>query len=578
MVGTSLLRLAAPRGRWFLLGAFAPFLLNALIVGYYSVDVPVGDEWVIALLLSRAVTGNLSLGDVLMQANESRNVIPRLVLMPLAFLTGWDVRYELVLAQALLAATGVLVLVTSRRTLRLPPVPTGILALATMMLLASPAQTQNMLWGIQVYVDVPGFCLMACGAIATARWRFQTKLIAQGLMSAVATYSYSNGMTLWAIVPLLWIREAWQVSRGARWGAVGGWILSGVVSLWLYFVDFSGADPSGNLQAILAQPTRALASLALLLGAPLSAGPTMTAQAAVGAIVLTLVALAALWHLRSIKDIDRALPWFALLVYGGLAAVLIVHGRFRFGMKYPMLADRYVAFTVYVYIAVLHLFVLASTHTAKTGRWLRRAAWAAVAVVGLLHGRVVLATVPRYADMRIDYLQSKAAVWLVRAVPLGNRLAMITYYYDDQRPVADIAANLSRAGLRHPPSIRSLRQATFAPSGSSAAGEIEIVSPVRPGHVDAKGWCFLPGRHEPCDAVVVTPAGRDGIDRPCSVLFPDQQRPEVVLKGRLWGPFDPGSVPRTGWSGEMSCDAPDGVDAWGVDIVHAELYRLARKR
>jgi len=472
--------------------------------------------------------------------------------------------------------TGGLMVVVSRRTLRLPWAPTVALAIVSLMLLASPVQTQNLLWGIQVIVYFPGLCLMSCAAIATTMWPFQRKIVAQAFLSLAATYSYANGMTLWAIVPLLWLSEIRQVPARVRWGVTAAWLAAATLALRLYFSHYVGPDTSGNLLAVMAQPGRALGSLVLLVGAQLSAGVDRHLQAAVSAVALAGAAAAALWRLRSYKDIDRALPWVALLAYGAVASCLIVLGRFRFGVTYPMLGDRYGAFTAYLYVAVFHLVALASTGP-SFGRWLRRAAWAAVAVAVLLHGRAVLVALPKYADITVERLQSKAAVWLVRAVPLGDGLPRITQYYADQGHVAAIAATLSRAGMIHPPPILTLSRGIHDTTGNSRFGALEIATPIRAGRVRVSGWCVLPDRGEPCDAVVVTPAGSGGVDRPCAVLFPSEPRIAVLREIGLRGLADNARTARIGWSAEIDCGATDGIDAWAVDIRRAELNRLARQ-
>src|SRR5262245_50679210 len=72
-----------------------PAGLLAWTILAYGVNVPFWDQWVVGGLVVQAFDGTLSLRDLVAQQNESRLVFPRLLFLGLAYLTGYDVRYEM---------------------------------------------------------------------------------------------------------------------------------------------------------------------------------------------------------------------------------------------------------------------------------------------------------------------------------------------------------------------------------------------------------------------------------------------------------------------------------------------------
>src|SRR5215475_7827794 len=146
--------------RWrFCLAVLGAVLVPAGFLGErifaYGVNVPFWDQWVIADLVVKAFEGTLSLGDLTFQQNESRLVFPRLLFIGLAYLTGYDVRYEMWGSFCL----GCLVAYNIYRLGRLTlgdnlRQEIFLLFLASLMIF-SLMQWENWFWGIQLSFFVP---------------------------------------------------------------------------------------------------------------------------------------------------------------------------------------------------------------------------------------------------------------------------------------------------------------------------------------------------------------------------------------------------------------------------------------
>src|SRR5262245_62975011 len=78
-----------------LLLAFIPLAYLIVMVATYSVDVPFADQWALVPLLEKSYRGTLTLRDLWSQHNEHRLLFPRMIMLVLARLSGWNLRYEL---------------------------------------------------------------------------------------------------------------------------------------------------------------------------------------------------------------------------------------------------------------------------------------------------------------------------------------------------------------------------------------------------------------------------------------------------------------------------------------------------
>lgn len=124
---------------------YAVVLLPPLYILYlitrYGIDVPFWDEWEFVPLLMKFKSGALTFHDLLAQHNEHRILFPRLIMLVLAAVTGWDIRYELYANFAVAAFTFVFLNLLYRRAAgkgRAPWFP----ALSA-FLVFSPVQAEN---------------------------------------------------------------------------------------------------------------------------------------------------------------------------------------------------------------------------------------------------------------------------------------------------------------------------------------------------------------------------------------------------------------------------------------------------
>ncbi len=86
------------RSLLYVIVSLIAFYCLVYAVAAYAVDVPYWDQWSGLLpLIEKSNRGILTLRDIWWQHNEHRLLFPRIIMIGLARLTSWDIRYELAL-------------------------------------------------------------------------------------------------------------------------------------------------------------------------------------------------------------------------------------------------------------------------------------------------------------------------------------------------------------------------------------------------------------------------------------------------------------------------------------------------
>ena len=179
----------------------APVALAACLVARYGVDVPFWDEWTIAEFLQKIDGGTLTASALLSQHNEHRMLVPRIIQLAVAFGVGWDTRILMWVSQGLLLAGLSGCVVLWRRSLEHRATWPATISLALVaLLLFSPAQHQNLLWGFQICFFIPAACLLASTIIISSpKATLGLSLAAASVLSTTATFSIFPGLLTWPL-------------------------------------------------------------------------------------------------------------------------------------------------------------------------------------------------------------------------------------------------------------------------------------------------------------------------------------------------------------------------------------------
>ena len=246
----------------FLIFAGPPFLLLCVFLRGVASDIPWADEWGFVSLLEKWYAGALTLADLFGQLNEHRPFFPRLIELPLAAMTHWNLRYVVAL-NALLGAGICAILFRQIRKLELF---FGEAFDATYFLVAifafSFAQCDN--W---IFDNVPLLlCVFSCLAgifLLCAPTLSPAKLLGAAAAGVVATWSFANGMLFWAVgAAILILRPADPRKKTvlAAWAAISALMIAG------YFYGYR--KPAGHPSPffVLHHPFKAAGYFAAFLG------------------------------------------------------------------------------------------------------------------------------------------------------------------------------------------------------------------------------------------------------------------------------------------------------------------------
>lgn len=297
-----------------------PVGISVNFIARFGIDVPNWDQWDLVPFLERAAQGALSLSELASLHNEHQIFFPRLIMLGLARLTGWDVRAEMWAGWSMVMLTlGILYLELRGRAR-----PAGFILRALVpasWLLFSLRQWENWLWGWQLQI------FLAVLAAAIALWALGVPTPARVATAAAAgvvcSYSFASGLGVWpagAVILLL------GPSKGRRRVALlAGWGVCACLILALYVraLTQSGGPPS--LGVAREHPLATLGFLVTALGASLV--QTLPLAAIVGSTLLLALGALLIQLAPQRGGLARARFGLALVTFSVAAAGLIALGR-----------------------------------------------------------------------------------------------------------------------------------------------------------------------------------------------------------------------------------------------------------
>jgi hypothetical protein len=347
--------------------AAIPPLAVAHRVWLTAVDLPTWDAWQFAPAVADLFEGRSDPRDLWAQHNEHRLVVPRALMLGLARVSAWDVRWEQ--AANVVVALGQLALLAAllRRTVA-PAAPRAVpwLVAGASALIFALGAWQNWSWGWQLQIFVNAAA--ACGtALALAAWRgrwWQTAVLQA--LSTTAALSFANGLALPLLVPLALLVAPAAVPRRTRIAHAIVAAGAGVAVAAAYLAGFERPPPLPQATSTHVTPLNVARHALGFLGSPFAADDVVAAGV-IGAGGLVAVATATLWLWRDGRELRAALlPWALLETYAVASALVTAIGRVGFGVA-QALQSRYVT------ISSLFWLGAAPTLTLAAARWLRTA-------------------------------------------------------------------------------------------------------------------------------------------------------------------------------------------------------------
>ncbi len=344
----------AKKTSWVLVAV--PMLILLVTLLRYSVNVPFWDQWEYVSLLDKLHNGTLTLADLWRQHNEHRILFPKVVTLLLSLVTGYNVRFEVVLNFLTASLTFYVLSTLLRQTFNKARGYTIVAAPIIAWILFSPVQWINWIWGFQLcfFMGIAATVLTIRVLMSDSLLRESKHLYVAIVTATIATYSLGNGLVVWIVgLGLLIVRHTRRRDLLVWCGSAGAVIAS-------YLYGFHRSPESLSLLVVAKQPIAVLKYTLSYLGHNLAT--TAVGARYAGAILLGIIVLCGLFLYRR-KQIEHVYGWLAISTFVCLTALIAAISRLNFGIDHSM-GNSYTSISALfvVVVVVMVLFTLYTSH------------------------------------------------------------------------------------------------------------------------------------------------------------------------------------------------------------------------
>jgi hypothetical protein len=555
-----------------------PALLMWRWVSTNWVPIPMWDEWYTpGSQFASWCRGTLTISELFSQHNESRKFFPRLLYFALAAVGGWDVRKEMGLLFILVCALCVLLFFLLRRTPGATLVSTFLGWALLVSVCFAPVQVENFLYGIEGEAFFPGIAVVAAAALNLSCASFRTKTLGNLSLSFVANYTFANGMLLWALAwPLPAPNEPNPRRHRILWSTLYG--IAGAISVGCYFIGYHRPSYHPKLASVSASFWELMHYLVLWVGRYFASdfGDPLI----LGIIALIPFAGAVGFVFEAIRrrgDWRTFYSWLLIGAYACATGAITAVGRLGFGVQ-QALDTRYVAFSLFFYIALVGLYFAIYCSRVRSGSpalrasFLTNAAWA-IALFALLWAasyKKNLGVLAQNHKYRVHLLHTLE--WLGQ-IPDNPDLELIFPYVG---ALKDWVTLLQKHRILRLPFVHgSLASAVQQPPPPSdgSHGQIEACDLDPDGTMHVTGWAWLPERNRRADCVIIGSEDRAGVFKPITVLETAVARRDLYMAQH--NPY----IFRAGFAGAVkAAKLPDGalrLKGWAIDLRAQKAWPLA---
>ena len=460
------------------------------------------------VVLLKAHAGNLELGDLLAQHNESRMPFPKIIFLLLAKLTGWNTRYETLLTFMGACLVSLNIYILLKRTSTITFHTRLVLLFLVNLLIFSPMQYMNFLWGMELVNFIPIICISTCLAIVYSNVGDTAKFILFSVLATISTYSFANGLLCWIIVFPLLIFRTYKKTFDLKWLVLVGTAAAILlVNVSVYFYDYAKPAHHPSFLGALLNPLKTVLAFLTFMGAPL--GEKEQIPSAIFGVILIGLFSAVCVRLFKISrkgvSIDAYLPWLALGIYSILNGLMVSVGRMDFGV----LASRYITFSAYLSVALIVVFMMFAHSKDTITSGIRKHYRKTFVIIGTTLFLILLfnygSGAKRLARASWQWRYTKACLSFINVMDDGQCIKESLYPIPEL--VRERANALDDAGflgvkLRANPNLG--RNRNFAENSEREKyGVFESLTDDGHGFLVASGWAVLPEQERAADAVIL---------------------------------------------------------------------------
>lgn len=571
------------------IGRCLPLLPVALIIGciaHYGVNVPFADDWDLSSFVSKAVHHKLHLKHLLEQHNEHRIFFLKLVVAAQTWLPHWDLRIQMFVSVVLCSLTAGNMFVLIKRTLPLSSRAHMAVGFSITVLLFSPVQYENWVWGFQCAFFIPPLCLSTSWVVLTSNMRISAKFWLCAFLTTVATFSFSTGVFGWLLsFPLfIYAEDRMERRKMIRWLVC--WFGAAGVCLGGYLIGYH--QPAHSARILTGFHPFLYAEYAVVfLGGGLfrTATDQATTVPFVAGVALTILYLASLGYLcrrgRSSGLVRNSMPWAAFGAFAIAGAVLCAIGRRPYMPAGQALDSRYTTVSLMLLVSLLGLLVGIGSHLKIRGRTgaVKGFPWITGAGMAVLAAGYALSlpfSFEQMAKLRSYHLDGKAALQYSRALrdPAMAEAIMTATLYPSIDAIRGFVQVLEAANRFRPAVVENPRMHDdSAPIDGNRRkyGRLESIAMVD-NQYSVSGWAILPERHERADGIVLAFRESSGAWIALTMAAERTERPDI---NNALGDTSPRNI---GWRATFPGTAlpadVNEISAWAIDAITGKSYLL----
>ena len=497
---------------------FFPFVLSPaifliFIIMKYAVSLPVMDDWVIGKFIYKATTEGFSISDLLEQANESREFFPRLIFYLISKLFYWDVRFQMGFTFILACIISFNIFKLSVATVKGNSIQQLTLIFFANILIFSPLQYQNWLWGIQSIVFIPMVCLSTALIVLYSSLSLNIKIFISIMLSTIATFSYANGMICWLLLLPFILNELSRTSKNNTLLLIF-YVSCMLFNYILYFIDYNKPPYHPPLDYVFYHPLDAIMYFFTFIGSSVGAGSfnePLLLSIVFGVILVSVFVMFSTIILKSISKNDifhNSFPWLLIGGYSLGSALLTTIGRSGFGAIVQALDSRYITFSTYLPVSLLFLGAIIYKHKKNhlTDYSIsRRYYMLFLPVISL--AIFIFATIHsiKIMDIRKQYYVAGRAYMTLSLIMPHQFLREIVY--PEIGLIQSLLPKMEEKKIIRLPLLKSLNIRNIIgeiPEPYSSCGRIIDIKKMPEGHYSVKGLAFLPWKNEPAHAIFLT--------------------------------------------------------------------------
>lgn len=349
---------------------FILYLLPAVFILWFiskfALDIPYMDQWSLVPFFEKIYDGKATFTDFFAPHNEHRLFFPKLIFVVLAFLTNWQIRYELYFNFILACITCFSIYKLSITTQKPDKFLSKISTILTCLLIFSLMQYENWLWGFQLANQLINTCLVVATFILTSfkEWSVKKRVIIAAILCFIASFSSAQGLLTWlALLPAVAFLE--NNSNGDDninkeqldiWGCF--FIISGL----LYAIGYDKPVDTPSFIIPFEQPFNSLFFALNVLGFPILSVVAKPGAVFILGLIISVLFITISWYIFKHfpeEFRENLTPWVCLGIFAILFAIMTTIGRGALPIEFARIS-RYTTnslLLIVAFIQILRFFV-----------------------------------------------------------------------------------------------------------------------------------------------------------------------------------------------------------------------------